>query len=172
MQTLLDSEIPLDGNDTVCHDMYMPVISVPIQPETKILLDALSILMQMPTGRVIETLASAYLQALPAPEAKAISALKEVALTRIDAEINPAASGSNEFVTTYKFSRLCFKRDVIEALGPTDTFRVETPVGTFQMTKADFYRVFPNVVQSRSYLSDGIYHYRKLPGRAEEFRVV
>ena len=52
MQTLLDSEIPLDGNDTVCHDMYMPVISVPIQPETKILLDALSILMQMPTGRV------------------------------------------------------------------------------------------------------------------------
>jgi hypothetical protein len=32
--------------------------------------------------------------------------------------------------------------------------------------------VFPNVVESRSYAKDGIYHYRKLPSHAEEFRVV
>jgi hypothetical protein len=149
----------------------MPVISVPVQPETKILLDALAILMQVPAGRVIETLASAYVQALPDPEARAIRALKEAALTRIDSDVPPAERGARVLIATYKFSRLCFKRDVIEALGPNDAFRVETPVGTFQMTKTDFYRVFPNVVQSRSYLADGIYHYRKLPSQAEEFRV-
>jgi len=39
------------------------------------------------------------------------------------------------------------------------------------MTNADFHRVFPNVAQSRSYIEGGIYHYRKLPSQAEEFRV-
>jgi hypothetical protein len=152
--------------------LAMPVISVPVQSETKILLDALSILMQVPTGRVIETLASAYVLALPEAEAKAINAIKEAALTRTVADALPAEKGVPVPIATYKFSRLCFKRDVIEALAPNDSFRVETPVGTFQMTKADFYRVFPNVVQSRSYLNDGVYHYRRLPGQAAEFRVV
>jgi hypothetical protein len=60
---------------------------------------------------------------------------------------------------------------VIEALGPNDAFRVETPVGTFQMTHTEFHRVFPNVAQSRSYVENGLYHYRTLPSHAEQFRV-
>ena len=46
-----------------------------------------------------------------------------------------------------------------------------TPVGTFEMTKADFYRAFPNVVRSRSYREGGVYHYPSVPKAALEFRV-
>lgn len=56
-------------------------------------------------------------------------------------------------------------------LGKTDAFRVITPIGTFQMTKADFYREFQNVAQSKSYREGGIYHYPKLPARAERYRI-
>jgi hypothetical protein len=150
----------------------MPVLSVAISPEAKILLDSLSILTQLPTGRVIEIVTSSYVRALPEDEAGVVNGLKQAALARL-APGNVAAVGSGrpDPVETYKFSRLCFKRGVIEALGPQESFRVETPVGKFQMTKADFYRVFPNVVKSRSYTEDGIYHYRKLPSQAEEFRI-
>jgi len=149
----------------------MPILSVPVQPETKILLDALSTLMQASTGRVIEILASAYVQALPDSEAQVIKGLKEAALTRLASDVPAPGKGRTAPVATYKFSRLCFKRDLIEALGPNDSFRVETPIGTFQMTQVDFHRVFPNVTQSRSYLENGLYHYRTLPRQAEQFRV-
>ena len=43
-----------------------------------------------------------------------------------------------------------------------------TPDGTFEMTKADFYRAFPNVVQSRSYREARVYHYPKVPAAAIE----
>jgi len=45
-----------------------------------------------------------------------------------------------------------------------------TPVGVFQMSKAEFYRDFPNVVASRSYKA-GVYNYAQLPSKAEQFRV-
>ncbi|MBV9493961.1 MAG: hypothetical protein JOZ54_06925 [Acidobacteria bacterium] len=69
----------------------------------------------------------------------------------------------------YRFSRLCFKADVIEPLRPTDDFQVDTPEGSFRMTKQDFYRVFDNVVRSRSYQDDRIYHYSKTPDKALPF---
>jgi len=149
----------------------MLILSVPVQPETKILLDALSTLMQASTGRVIEVLASAYVQALPDSEAQVIRGLKDAALTRLASDVPTLGKGRAAPVATYKFSRLCFKRNLIEALGPNDLFRVETPIGIFQMTQADFHRVFPNVTQSRSYLEGGLYHYRTLPSQAEPFRV-
>jgi hypothetical protein len=70
---------------------------------------------------------------------------------------------------TYEFSRLCFKKAIIEPLSPSDEFRIITPVGTFQMSKADFYEAFPNVVKSRSYQEDGIYHYVKVLEKAKRF---
>lgn len=72
---------------------------------------------------------------------------------------------------SYNFSRLCFRRDVIESIGPNETFRVITPIGTFQMTKTQFRRDFPNVVASKSYREGGIYHYPKPPLRAERYRL-
>jgi hypothetical protein len=70
---------------------------------------------------------------------------------------------------TYEFSRLGFKADVIEPLRDRDSFRVVTPVGTFQMTKAEFYRDFANVVRSRSYRDRGLYHYPTVPEKALKY---
>jgi len=72
---------------------------------------------------------------------------------------------------TYSASRLTFKRDVIEPLNDNDAFSVVTPVGTFQMTKAEFYETFPNVPLTNSYQYSGIYHYPTLPRAAERFRI-
>lgn len=77
----------------------------------------------------------------------------------------------SEPAVTYTFSRLCFKADKIEPLSPASQFRVITPVGTFQMSKADFYRDFPRVVISKSYVRDRIYHFPKVPSVALRYRV-
>lgn len=72
----------------------------------------------------------------------------------------------------YPFTRLCFKSDLIEPLPPTDEFRVDTPIGSFQMTKQEFYGVFENVVASSSYRDSGLYHYTKVPEKALRFLVI
>ena len=82
--------------------------------------------------------------------------------------IDPAQA--RQLPNEYRASRLTFKRDVIEPLSPDDAFRVVTPIGTFEMTKADFCRVFPNVRETRSYREAGTYNYANLPKAAEEFR--
>lgn len=68
----------------------------------------------------------------------------------------------------YKYSRLCFKADFIEPLNENDSFIVITPEGKFKFTKAEFYRVFPNVVKSMSY-QKGKYHYPQPPKQALDF---
>ncbi len=74
-------------------------------------------------------------------------------------------------IASYVSTRLHFKAKVIEPLGMSEAFEVVTPVGTWRMSKADFYRVFPNVVASESYSGPKQeYHYPQAPGKAEEFR--
>ena len=63
----------------------------------------------------------------------------------------------------YTSSRLCFKATEIEPLQDTDVFIIRTPQGVFQFTKAEFYRDFPNVIKTKSYREDGIYHYPVTP---------
>jgi len=71
---------------------------------------------------------------------------------------------TNPSSVTYSHPRLCFKASYIEPLNENDVFEVVTAHdGTFRFTKADFYRVFPNVIRSVSYREDGIYHYPKVP---------
>ena len=72
---------------------------------------------------------------------------------------------------TYRATRLLFRRDLIEPLPDSARFRVQTPVGDFEMSKADFHAVFPGVIASRSYREGGIYHFPSPPKRAEQFRV-
>lgn len=71
----------------------------------------------------------------------------------------------------YTSSRLCFKADLIEPLKDNESFIVHTPNGTFKFTKADFYRVFSNVVKTRSYQEVRIYHYPQLPQKALPFLI-
>ena len=82
-----------------------------------------------------------------------------------------AAVSDQRAAVSYRATRLLFKRDLIEPLPDSGRFRVETPVGDFEMTKADFHDVFPGVIASRSYREGGIYHFPKPPVRAERFRV-
>jgi hypothetical protein len=88
--------------------------------------------MQMPAGRVIDIAVSTYVQELPGSEAQVIMSLRRAALTRLASDVPAAANGMTVPIATYKFSLLCFKRDVIEALAPRDSFRVETPIGAFR----------------------------------------
>ena len=69
----------------------------------------------------------------------------------------------------YEATRLLFRAKVIEELNDSDLFRIHTPQGTFAMTKADFYRVFSNVVGTKSYKERGIYHYPTIPFKALQF---
>jgi hypothetical protein len=72
---------------------------------------------------------------------------------------------------TYTYYRFGFKRREIEPLGDDDAFRMVTPVGTFQMTKAQFYATFPGVIRSRDYQGRGEYNWPKLPRIAGQFKV-
>ena len=72
---------------------------------------------------------------------------------------------------TYKATRLLFRASVIEPLLSDEAFRIVTPDGTFQMTKAEFYRDFANVVASASYRENGIYHSKTVPKKAFPYRV-
>lgn len=76
-----------------------------------------------------------------------------------------------EGITSYRFSRLCFKADVIEPLQVDDLFEVITPDGVFRMTKRDFYAAFPRVPLTKSYQADRIYHFPKIPKAALPFLV-
>ncbi len=86
---------------------------------------------------------------------------------------------ANEPKVVYERTRLTFIANVIEPLGWHDAFRVTTPHGVFQMTKAEFYRDFPNVVESSSYRTGtaaanhggGYYHYYKVPNKAYKYRI-
>jgi hypothetical protein len=80
----------------------------------------------------------------------------------------------NEYgcVAQYKYSRLCFKADVIEPLNMEDKFCVATAKdGTFVMTKREFYETFPNVVKTDSHLQRRVYHMKTPPQKALKFRV-
>lgn len=81
----------------------------------------------------------------------------------------PGAKPEN--CVTYRYSRLCFKADVIEPLDMDAEFCVITPVGSFKMTKREFYRTFPNVIKSKSYREGRLYHYRELPQIAMQFKI-
>lgn len=87
-------------------------------------------------------------------------------LDRLRQRTQPAAPAA-----TYEFSRLGFRADVIRGLAPDEAFRIVTPVGTFQMTRREFERVFANVVASRSWQERGLYHYPVVPEKATPFLV-
>ena len=71
----------------------------------------------------------------------------------------------------YTSSRLCFKADLIEPLKDNDVFVVNTLNGTFKFTKADFYRVFSNVIETKSYQKGRLYSCKYPPKRALPFLI-
>ncbi len=72
---------------------------------------------------------------------------------------------------SYSAPRLRFYADLIGPLAMNAVIEIVSPEATWRMTKADFYRVFPNVVASNSYVEARYYHYPTPPAKAEKFRV-
>lgn len=70
----------------------------------------------------------------------------------------------------YSASRLRFDAAVIEPLGPDAPFQIDTPDGSFRMTKAEFHEHFANVAATASYRA-GSYSYSTTPQKALRFRV-
>jgi hypothetical protein len=71
----------------------------------------------------------------------------------------------------YATAHLEFRRDTIEPLPDDLAFEVDTPAGTFRMTKRDFHATFPEIVSSVSYRDLGLYHYPMIPYKAFRFLV-
>jgi hypothetical protein len=71
----------------------------------------------------------------------------------------------------YRATRLLFKANVIEPLTEDQTFRIETPEGTYEMSKAQFYTTFSHVAESGTYKSTGVYSYNRTPEKARQYLV-
>src|SRR3972149_4133400 len=143
--------------------------TVLVTPQTKILLDALAALLQLPQTTIIERALVAYRDSLSPKDKTAIEPFCGRAMQKREDLLSKAArqtAATGQPKAIYESSRFCFKRNVIEKLNSRDEFRMITPVGVFQMSKADFYREFPNVVASDSY-KRGVYNYPNLPSKGE-----
>lgn len=74
----------------------------------------------------------------------------------------------------YRSTRLTFRREQIESLPPDGLVTIETPKGTFEMTRSQFdpeqfETDFPKVISSASYSRAGVYHYPSVPGKAMKY---
>lgn len=72
---------------------------------------------------------------------------------------------------SYRATRLLFRAEVIEGLDDDEAFRIETPDGTYEMTRAEFLRTFDNVAASPTYRNTGRYSYSTTPEKARRFLV-
>ena len=73
---------------------------------------------------------------------------------------------------TSTHKRLMFRAKQIEPLEMTDTIRFETSNGNFELTKAEVYTLFSNVIESMSYQTvSRLYHYSTLPKKILPFKV-
>lgn len=92
--------------------------------------------------------------------------------TRLQTTQDKNTNGLDTPKETYRHTRLCFLKAVIDRLKADESFRVICNDGIFQMTKTDFYEVFDNIVKTRSYLERGHYHSRKPPRKADQFKIL
>ena len=66
--------------------------------------------------------------------------------------------------------RLTFYKHKIEPLSETQSFKIYLEdAGVFMITKADFLRMFNDVVISNDYWEEGSFTYRELPEKAKKF---
>jgi hypothetical protein len=141
--------------------------TVTISGKAKLYLDALVALQQRSSASVVAEAILCLVRYLPKPDRAAVETIASRALGR-DITIPQHHSAAK---VAYKYTRLCFKRKVIDALSPEDEFRVETPVGTFQMSRADFETDFGRITRTASWKKLGFYSYPVVPSKAEKYRV-
>ena len=140
---------------------------VTISGKVKLYLDALVALQQRGPASVVAEAISCLVRSLPEPDRAAVETIASRALGN-DIAVPERHSAAK---VVYKYSRLCFKHKVIDALTPDDEFRVETPSGAFQMSKADFEADFGRIARTASWKRLGFYSYPVVPSKAEKYRV-
>ena len=87
-------------------------------------------------------------------------------------KLAPLLNVKGRVVAEWKADGLTFYRHRIEPLREIESFVVHVEgQGSFKMTKAEFQRVFNNVVMSAAYRTHGIFTYPSIPAEAEAFRV-
>jgi hypothetical protein len=146
--------------------------AVAVSGDAKILLDAACALTQESASAVVRKALAVYVGALPDADRVAIEAIVNRASRKRNEPAHQPTRPRPAPKEVYAYSRLCFKRDRIESLQHLeDEFQVRTPFGTFQISKAEFFRDFPKVRKSKSYQRAGYYTYPVLPARAEQYRV-
>lgn len=98
------------------------------------------------------------------PRARAGSARKEGLIDR------KANASSRRPAAQWESSQLTFFRHRIESLKPNDVFSIVLEGhGTFQITKAEFQRVFNNVIMNAEYRNQGVFKYDEIPEAARAF---
>jgi hypothetical protein len=90
---------------------------------------------------------------------------------KANSPVTTETSTSNGTTSTvsYKSKRLTFRREQIESLSQDGHLIIETPTGTFQMTRSQFEAEFPKVLTSASYSHAGVYHYPTIPEKAMKY---
>lgn len=139
--------------------------TVSVSGATKVYLDALVALRQKPPSAVVAEAIASLVRGLPDPERDAVEGIVSRALGSIIPRHRP------EPTQTYGYSRLCFKRKVIDALRADDEFRIETPMGVFQMSRAEFDTDFGKISKTASWKNLGFYSYPVIPSKADKYRV-
>lgn len=131
----------------------------------KVYLDALVALRQEPTSAIVSDAIMSLVRGLPEPDRSAIDTVVSRALW------GGATRPRPEPKAAYKYARLCFKRKVIDRLKVDEEFRIETPVGTFQMSRAEFDVDFGKISKTMSWKNLGFYSYPVVPSKAEKYRI-
>ena len=83
--------------------------------------------------------------------------------------INPIIHRGPSYM--WEYEKLTFPKQKIDPLLEHEKFtiRVKKTKESFTMTKKEFYRVFDNVVNSKTYLEKGYYSYTTIPRKAYQF---
>lgn len=131
----------------------------------KVYLDALVALRQKSPSAVVAEAIASFVRALPHAEGVAVEAIVSRAFGSGVPQHRP------EPKQTYEYSRLCFKRKVIDNLKADDEFRIETPMGVFQMSRAEFDADFGKISKTASWRKLGFYSYPVIPSKAEKYRM-
>jgi hypothetical protein len=115
-------------------------------------------------ARASQTTSKRTTSTTAAPRSKSAVARKEGIVDR------KASTSGKRPSAQWNSTELTFYRHRIESLKPSEIFSIAIDgVGTFQITKAEFQRVFNNVVMNADYRSQGVFRYLDIPEEAKAF---
>src|SRR5882757_9496390 len=103
--------------------------TITLAPNTKILLDAMAALQQVPQSTVVENALLTFRDSLDPEDRETLERFCGRAVRHREKQhTNATRSSADVPKVTYDSSRFCFKRDRIDRLDASEQFRMITPV--------------------------------------------